>query len=549
MVWRPPDRDDISGACGEAIISVTQDSTRSARTEALGDIDYRLVFDATPAPYLLLAPDAPRFTIVGVNDAYLAATGTRREIIVGQGLFEVFPDNPHDPTATGVSDLRASLERALRDRAPDAMGVQKYDIPLRDGSGAFEVRYWSPINTPVIASNGSIDHIIHRAEDVTQFILAQQTAEQVGQLADLRQAEVLRSSAELKEANRQLKEVTGLLAELNALQAAQAQARLSFAMNAAGMGEVILDPVTDRAVHSPGLARLLGYPPETILTREQIREGVHPDDRELVANYRDSALISAGEQFEMEHRVLWPDGTVRWLDNRGRVTRDADGRAVEVTAVFMDITERKKAEEQQQQLLAELNHRMNNTLATVMAISGQTRRGAVDPETFGRIFEGRIGALANAHDLLTAGSWDGAALADVVGRTLAPYASGDPSGPTRVTIDGPPIRLSPNAAVTMNMAIHELTTNAARYGALSTPEGRLDVRWRRDESAVPAELALTWNESGGPTVVPPRRRGFGSRLIEQGLGRELGGNVNLWFAPAGVQCEIHLPLSRKVSLG
>ena len=535
-------------ARGEAIIPVTQDPTRSTPTEPPGEVDYRLIFDATPAPYLLLATDTPRFTIVGVNDAYLAATGTRREIIVGQGLFEVFPDNPNDPTATGVSDLRASLERALRDRQPDVMGLQKYDIPLRDQPGAFEIRYWSPINTPVAGPDGAIVNIIHRVEDVTDFVQAQRSVEQVEKLADRREAEVLRSTAALKDANRQLKEVSGRLAELNALQAAQAQARLSFAMNAAGMGELILDPVTDRAVHSPGLARLLGHPPDVVLTREQIREAVHPDDRERVAKHREAALVGPGEQFEMEHRVVWPDGTVRWLDNRGRVTRDPDGRAIEVTAVLVDITERKRAEEQQQQLLAELNHRMKNTLATVMAISGQTRRGAVDPETFGRTFEARIGALSNAHDLLTAGSWDGASLADVVGRTLAPYASDD-DGPPRVTIGGPAIRLSPNAAVTMNMAIHELATNAAKYGALSARRGRLEVRWRLDGTGSPPRLDLTWSESGGPTVVPPERRGFGSRLIEEGLGRELGGNVNLMFPPAGVQCEIQLPLSRKVSLG
>ena len=528
---------------------MTQDSTRSTRTEAPGEVDYRLVFDATPAPYLLLAPDTPRFTIVGVNDAYLAATGTRREIIVGQGLFEVFPDNPNDPTATGVSDLRASLERALRDRQPDVMGLQKYDIPLRDEPGAFEIRYWSPINTPVARADGAIVHIIHRVEDVTDFVRAQRSVEQVEKLADRREAEVLRSTAALKDANRQLKDVSERLAELNALQAAQAQARLSFAMNAAGMGEVILDPVTDRAVHSPGLARLLGYPPDVVLTREQIRNGVHPDDRDLVANHRDSALAGPGEQFEMEHRVLWPDGTVRWVNNRGRVTRNADGQAVEVTAVFMDVTERKRAEEQQQQLLAELNHRMKNTLATVMAISGQTRRGAVDPKTFGRTFEARIAALSNVHDLLTAGSWDGASLADVVGRTLAPYASGDDGGPQRVTIKGPTIRLNPNAAVTINMAIHELATNAAKYGALSPGCGRLEVRWALDPSASPPHLDIHWCESGGPAVAPPGRRGFGSRLIEQALPRELGGNVNLMFPPAGVQCEIQLPLSRKVSLG
>ncbi len=505
------------------------------------EVDYRLIFEATPAPYLLLAPDPPRFTIVGVNAAYLAATDTRRGSIVGRGLFEVFPDNPDDPSATGVSDLRASLDRVLRDRSPDAMGVQKYDIPLQDGSGDFEVRYWSPINTPVAGSDGQIRQIIHRVEDVTAFMLAQQSVEQ--------EAEVLRSGAALKEANRQLKLMSQQLSDLNAMQAAQAQARLSFAMNAAGMGEMILDPVTDRTVHSPGLARLLGYPGDRLLNREEIRLSVHPDDRAAVAAYRDSAIAGPGEAFETEHRVVWPDGTERWVANVGRVVRDIDGRATEVTAVLMDITERKRAEEQQQQLLAELNHRMKNTLSTVMAISGQTRRGTVDPATFGRTFDGRIGALSNAHDLLTEGAWNGAALADVVGRTLAPHVADDAARSPRVIIDGPPIRLSPNAAVTVNMAIHELTTNAVQYGALSTPDGQVSVRWSVDGAPDKPCLALAWRESGGPPVASPARRGFGSRLIEQGLARELGGEVRLQFLPEGVQCDVLMPLSRKVSLG
>lgn len=512
-------------------------------------IDYRLVFDATPAPYLLLAADSPRFTIVGVNAAYLSATETRREAILDRGLFEVFPDNPDDPAADGVSGLRASLERALRDRTPDVMGVQKYDIRSRDGAAGFEVRYWSPINTPVIGPDGSVAHIIHRVEDVTEFVLARQSVERVEALEDRLQAEILRNAAELRDANRQLKAVTEQLSELNALQAAQAQARLSFAMNAAGMGELILDPVTDRAVHSPGLAKLLGHPGDRILGREEIRESVHPDDRALVAAHRDSAIAGPGESFETEHRVVWPDGTVRWVTNRGRVTRDAEGLATEVTAVLIDITDSKVAEERQRQLLAELNHRMKNTLATVMAIAGQSRRGAVDPETFGQAFEARIGALSNAHDLLTAGSWDGASLADVIGRTLAPYASVEDGGTPRVTIDGPPVRLSPNAAVTTNMAIHELATNASKYGALSGRDGRLEVLWRVDAAASPPCVDILWREVGGPPVTPPGRRGFGSRLIEQGLARELGGDVKLLFLPEGVQCQINLPLSRKVSLG
>ncbi|MFZ5509261.1 MAG: EAL domain-containing protein [Pseudomonadota bacterium] len=189
---------------------------------------FELLFNASPHPYLILRPDRA-FTIVAVNDLYLAATGTRREDIVGRSLFEVFPDNPDDHSGSGVSDLRASLERVLRDRAQDIMGVQKYDIPRRAGEG-FEVKYWSPVNTPVIGEDGAIAYIIHHVEDVTEFVLTRErvfreSAERVEKVeawAERMEAEVLRRANEVKEANRKLK------AAMEALEAREAElARLN----------------------------------------------------------------------------------------------------------------------------------------------------------------------------------------------------------------------------------------------------------------------------------------------------------------------------------
>ena len=137
-------------------------------------IDFQAIFDAGPAPYLLLCADPPRYTIADVNRAYLGATGTDREALVGRGLFEVFPENPDEHAENGPSDLRTSLDRVLRDGVADVMGIQKYDIPLRDGSGQFEVRYWSPINTPIADDAGEVRHILHRVEDITDFILARE---------------------------------------------------------------------------------------------------------------------------------------------------------------------------------------------------------------------------------------------------------------------------------------------------------------------------------------------------------------------------------------
>lgn len=132
--------------------------------------EFHRLFDATPGPYLILAPDSPHFTIVAVNDAYLRATLTTRDAIVGHGLFEIFPDNPEDPGATGVNNLRVSLETVLQTRAAHVMAVQKYDIPKRDGSDGFEERYWTPMNLPVFSETGVLTHIIHHVEDVTELV-------------------------------------------------------------------------------------------------------------------------------------------------------------------------------------------------------------------------------------------------------------------------------------------------------------------------------------------------------------------------------------------
>jgi PAS domain S-box-containing protein len=174
----------------------------TARVQAQ-PLDFRSLFESAPDCYVVLDPE---LVIVAVSDAYLRATMTRREDVLGRGLFEVFPDNPDDPDATGVGNLRASLDRVRHDRVPDTMAVQKYDIrrPEAEGGG-FEVRYWSPLNSPVLDANGALAYIIHRVEDVTEFVRLQEQGTQQQQRNDRMEAEILQRSRELQEANRQLR--------------------------------------------------------------------------------------------------------------------------------------------------------------------------------------------------------------------------------------------------------------------------------------------------------------------------------------------------------
>jgi two-component sensor histidine kinase len=189
-------------------------------------------------------------------------------------------------------------------------------------------------------------------------------------------------------------------------------------------------------------------------------------------------------------------------------------------------------------LVDELNHRVKNTLATVMALSTQTFRTAPSPEAFCEAFEGRLLALSQTHKLLNQSFWTGAGLRDILTQELAPYTGMDGRG---FTLDGDDLKLGPVTAVTLGMAFHELATNAVKYGALSVAGGKVLVAWRISR---PGRLHVEWREMGGPPVSPPRRRGFGSRLIEQALASDLDGDARLYFPSEGVRCCMNIPLDQ-----
>ena len=533
---------------------MTKDAATPAIASRLGGDDLGRIFAATPNPYLLLRADAPVFTIAAVNDAYLVATGTQREAILGRGLFEVFPDNPDDSAATGVSDLRSSLDRVLRDRAPDGMGVQKYDIPVRDGSGRFEVKYWSPVNSPVQRANGAIDYIIHRVEDVTEFILTREQTdaefakkiESVNAKAERMEAEVLRGGAQIKAANRDLKSALERLGEANAkLQDVDRlkTEQLDVALNAARMGTWALDVTSDQLVTSEICRRDYGWLSSEPFTFADMLQLIHPDDRERRSRMVAEAFATR-QDLEVEYRVIRPDGEIVWLLVRGRGEYGADGAPVRAMGVSLDITSRKRAEVRQNTLIAELNHRVKNTLASIQSIALQTSIATQSQKDFLAAFDGRLQALVRAHDLLTANAWQGAKLEDVIGRTLAPYARSQGVG-HHLKIEGPLIRLGSETAVTLHMAFHELATNAAKYGALSTAGGSVDVVWTIDRASAPAAIEIVWTERGGPPVTSPTRRGFGSNLLENGLAQEFGAMAKLKFEPGGLICEMRFAVSAK----
>nr|QQZ50069.1 PAS domain S-box protein [Phenylobacterium glaciei] len=240
-----------------------------------------------------------------------------------------------------------------------------------------------------------------------------------------------------------------------------------------------------------------------------------PDDRAAGADDHERAHCLASGRSEVERWHLRKDGEPFWAHTLMMPLRKDDGRLIGFLKILRDRTEQRVADEKQSLLVNELNHRVKNTLATVQSIAAQTMRSAPSAEQGRAALEERLLALSKAHDVLTRESWEGAELSEIVAVAVSPYLGADPA---RIVTGGPGIRLAPGMALAIAMALQELATNAAKYGALSVPEGRLSIHWTLDADLI----ALRWEETGGPLVVPPLRRSFGSRLIERSLSAELG---------------------------
>ena len=212
-----------------------------------------------------------------------------------------------------------------------------------------------------------------------------------------------------------------------------------------------------------------------------------------------------------------------------------------LAAAYEDMADALARREASQQLLInELNHRVKNTLATVQSIAMQSLRNSETPDKAHENFEARLLALASTHDLLTRENWEGASILEVIAQAIAPHSQTGPEG--RFTIEGPTLRLPPSIILPFSMALHELCTNAAKYGALSNETGQVAIRWNVTGNTRCPRLCISWMERGGPPVAEPRRRGFGTRLIERSLAHQLQGEVQIHFHPEGVTCDIDIPL-------
>jgi PAS domain S-box-containing protein len=353
-------------------------------------------------------------------------------------------------------------------------------------------------------------------------------------------AELYRKTRQLELLNHELeRRVAERTAELEASTARllQSEERRSLALAAGQMGSWEWDPVNGDFTWDDGQYRIFGVDPASFdVTVDNIRKLIHTDDWKHLQNATMPAVQDT-PSFQTEFRVCRPNGELRWCIGTAVASVDATDNIVRISGVTVDITERKEAEERQALLAREVDHRARNALALVQSIVRLTRADTI--KSYIAAVDGRIGALSRAHTLLAQNRWQGADLARLVDEELAPYRTDDVE---KLMATGPGVSLEPRTAQTLALALHELSTNAAKYGALSVISGQVNVTWELQ----PDHLVLHWTESGGPTTQPPASPGFGIRVISASIERQLEGEAAFHWRPEGLRCSLCVPRDDKI---
>lgn len=437
--------------------------------------------------------------IVFVNDAFLKLTGYEREEILGRNCRFL----------QGSETDRQEVERlrdAIECRVPIELDLRNY----RKNGTAFWNRL---LVSPVFDGDGDLTYFFASQFDVS---LEKDRLVSLQRDRDALEAEAAKRSQDL----------------------VQSEERLRFALEAGRLGAWTVDLDAMRLIASDRFKENIGRSPKDPLTYDDMLAAVHPEDRVRKLAARDAA-IAGHSDYDIEVRVVTPLGQIRWLQLRGQASYRADGTPLSIAGISLDITGRKRAEEHRDLLAGELNHRIQNTLATVQSISRQTLRSASSLEDAQEAMESRLMSLSAATTMLARGDGDWATLTEVILGALHPFGVEQSN---RFKISGPILRVAPRVGLAFALAIHELATNSVKYGSLSKDEGRVIVSWNAAEELDQARFWFQWQEVGGPQVSPPTRTGFGSRMIERALAAEIGGAAEIEFRPRGVVFTAEAPL-------
>jgi PAS domain S-box-containing protein len=446
----------------------------------LQDSFYRALFESPVAG--IAVADLASLTIAAINNRMLEMLGRTRDEV--EGIPQVWMDlTPPEYHALEEATLKQFLEHGRADPIE-----KEYERP--DGSRV-------PVRLTIISVEGEPDKAIIFVQDLS-----------ADRQARARERDI--------------------------------QKRLEIALSAADQGVWDYDLVTGAMVYDERAKQIYGFPPDQPVTFEMVRDATPPEDlSHTLAQFERALDPTTRDRSSYEYRIARRDGTICWVLAHGEAVFEGEGeqaRAIRYAGTIQDISARKAAERHQQILIAELNHRVKNMLAIVQAIAHQTFKqvGGDAADTF----YGRLSALSAAHTILTTQSWEAADVGEIASAVLRPHAGHE----VQIRLSGEDnVRVPPQTAVNLAMALHELATNAAKYGALSSRSGRVDVSWTVTHSE--PVLHIHWRESDGPAVSPPEREGFGTRMIQRVLASELGGKVTLEFKPAGLECSIEAPLN------
>ena len=449
---------------------------------------------ATRMPMLITDPRQEDNPIVFVNDAFFRLTGYSRGETLGRNCR--FLQGP-GTNSVDVGRIRNSIDR----RVPiELLNYRK------DGS-----TFWNRLLiSPVFDEDGQLTFFFASQFDVTP------ERDRISRLA--------------KDRDTLEAEIESRIIDLGA-----AEERLRFTLQAGRLGAWTLDLETKRLVASTQFKAIMGHPVADSFTISKLLDALAPPDQMEWGAAFERAQGGDG-YLEHDHKFTTPDGEDRWIELRAQTRFDANGQPLSMTGVVLDISDRRAAEAHRDLLTREMSHRVKNTLANVQSIVGQTlRNGGADAGLIAQVAD-RLQALATAHDVLTQYGWSSADLGEVVAGSLRPFNIAD----RRIAFGGPRVRLSARAATAFALALHELATNAIKYGSLSNEVGIVILNWEVEAET----LSLRWQESGGPAVQTPTRKGFGTRLIDKALANSTAGKVELSYRASGFEFRFTSPLAR-----
>lgn len=466
----------------------------------IADLDNPFVAAVIATPMAMLITDPLQFDnpIVFANEAFCTLTGYDAEEIIGRNCR--FLQGPKtDP------DSVAQVSDALK----HARAIQIDLINYRKSGTAF----WNRLQiSPVLGSNGELRYFCASQLDVTL---------ELERLVNMKhEAEVLNQQVEVGRE------------DLN-----KSEQRLQYIVSAARIGYWVRDLQTDIVTGSDTFKNIFGFTGDADITFRQILDMVSPESQQAISE-NTAAIIANGGDYHLEYQIDLPDGEKRWIEARGHATYDTLDNPTSLVGVVIDITERKNVEFERSLLTRELAHRVKNTMATVQSIANQTLRHTADIEEAKRLFNERLRSLAAAHDVLIHQNWSGATIEHVANSALAPFLK---SFSDRIFMSGPEIAISERVIVSLSLGLHELATNAVKYGALSNESGVILFDWAIENFDDSAMLLINWVESGGPEVRHPNHRGFGQRLLRSVLAVELNGECDIEFLPSGIAIQIRAP--------